>query len=442
MTDTVQAGDAPEQSQTPMIARAPEAPAAPAAPTTASERIAVLDVLRGLALYGVLLANTEVFFSGNAFRSRAAAMAHTDTADQVFLFLANVLIDGKAMTLLTFLFGLGFALQLQRAEAAGRSGLVTYLRRLVALMLIGALHVLLLWWGDILWGYAIAGVGLILFRRVRGWKLLAWAVGLALLPQLVLSLPAVTRAIAPLIPAPADGAAFRAKLLAAITGQDRRVLTQLHLQQLYYHVGGIWVWYFPGLVGRFLIGYWAGTTRLFQEADQRLPLFRKLALWGLVVGIPGSSILAVLRLLRRLNFKFPISVFHALSVPSELGTMILCCGYAAVVVLLMQRPAFRRALLLIAPVGQMALTTYLTQSLVCTFLFYGWGLGLAGRVQPARMLPLTLAIFVLQILFAHAWLARCRFGPMEWVWRSLSYGRMQPLLHRRSQAAATKAANL
>lgn len=122
--------------------------------------------------------------------------------------------------------------------------------------------------------------------------------------------------------------------------------------------------------------------------------------------------------------------------------MILCCGYAAVVVLLMQRPAFRRALLLIAPVGQMALTTYLTQSLVCTFLFYGWGLGLAGRVQPARMLPLTLAIFVLQILFAHAWLARCRFGPMEWVWRSLSYGRMQPLLHRRSQAAATKAANL
>ena len=430
MRDTVHTGAAAEPPKSPL------AVLAPAEPTTAGERIAVLDVLRGFALYGVLLANTVHFFSGRAFMARVDAMAQTDAADQVFLFLASTLVDGKAMTLLTFLFGLGFALQLQRAEAAGRSGLVTYLRRLAALTLIGALHVLLLWWGDILWGYAIAGVGLILFRRMRGWKLLAWAVGLALLPQLALSLPAVTKAIAPLLPAPADGAAFRAKLLAAITGHDRRALTQMHLQQLYYHLGSIWLWYFPGLVGRFLVGYWAGTTRLLQDAGRRLPLFRQLALWGLVLGIPGSSILAVLRLLRRLNFKIQIGLFHALSVPAELGTMLLCCGYAAVVVLLMQRPTFRRSLLLIAPVGQMALTTYLAQSLICTFLFYGWGLGLATRVQPARLVPVTLAIFLAQILFAHAWLSRFRFGPMEWLWRSLTYGRLQPLVRRVGAGAA------
>ena len=107
--------------------------------------------------------------------------------------------------------------------------------------------------------------------------------------------------------------------------------------------------------------------------------------------------------------------------------LALTAGYVAVVVLLMQRSAWRRALLLVAPVGQMALTTYLGQSLLCTALFYGWGLGLVGRVPPARLLPITLAVFLLQVVIAHAWLARFRFWPMEWLWRSLTYGRWQPL---------------
>ncbi len=104
--------------------------------------------------------------------------------------------------------------------------------------------------------------------------------------------------------------------------------------------------------------------------------------------------------------------------------MLLTCGYVAAVVLLMQRPAARRALLIIAPVGQMALTTYLMQSLFCTFLFYGWGLGLAPRVPPTGLLPITIAVFGVQILFARAWLARFRFGPMERLWRSLTYGQL------------------
>lgn len=137
-------------------------------------------MLRGFALYGVLLANTVQWFSGRAFTPRAVLSAQGDAIDQVFLFLMNLLVDGKAMTLLTLLFGLGFSLQLRRAELGQRSVVPTFLRRLAALTLIGVCHVLLLWWGDILWGYALAGVGLLLFRRVRGWRLMAWALGLAL----------------------------------------------------------------------------------------------------------------------------------------------------------------------------------------------------------------------------------------------------------------------
>lgn len=417
MSQTVHAGDAPGTKATPTAAE----------PTRASERISVLDVLRGFALYGVLLANVVPLYSGRAFMPRSALLAQADVVDQVFLFLLNVFVDGKAMMLLTFLFGLGFALQLQRAEASGRNVLASYLPRLAALALIGVSHVLLLWWGDILWGYALAGAGLVLFRRVRGRKLLLWGLALALIPHFIASLPPVTKALAPIILEPADGAAFRARVLQAITGHDRRLLTVMQVQQTYYHVGRFWVWYFPALLGQFLIGYWAGTLRLFQSAGERMPLFRKLAGWGLGLGLMSGLLIAVLRLLQRRNIVLPKHVWLALGVPSELGVMLLSCGYAAVVVLLMQRAAWSRVLLLIAPVGRMALTTYLGQSLICTFIFYGWGLGLAARIQPARLFPITLAIFFVQILFARAWLARFRYGPMEWVWRSLTYGRVQPL---------------
>lgn len=401
--------------------------AAPAAPTAAGERLAVLDVLRGCALYGVLLANTVPWFSGRAFMPRATLMAQTQVLDRVFLVLLGVFVNGKAMALLTFLFGLGFALQLQRAEAGGRSAVGTHLRRMAALALIGIGHVLLLWWGDILWSYALAGAGLLLFRRQRGSRVLLWAFALALIPQLVFSLPRVAKAIEPILAKPADFDAYRAQLLAAMTGHDRRLLTQLHLQQVYYHVGRFWVPYIPGLWGHFLIGYWAGTQRLFQRLPDSLPLFRKLAAWGLGLGLAGSSLSAVRYLLGLRKIVLPEAVGVLLSVLAELGTMLLACGYAAAVVLLLQRAAWRRVLLLLAPVGQMALTTYLMQSLLCTFLFYGWGLGLIGRVRASHLVPITLAVFVFQILFAHAWLARFRFGPLEWLWRSLTYGRLQPM---------------
>lgn len=405
-------------------------PTIPAVPTADGERIEVLDVLRGFALYGVLLANLVPWFSGCAFMSRAQLDQQTDALDQAFLFLLRVLCDGKAMMLLTLLFGLGFSLQLQRAEASGRTIIAIYLRRLAVLALIGVSHVLLLWWGDILWGYAVAGLGLILFRRVKGRKLLIWGLALALLPHLLSTIPQVSKALDLVAAKPVDFEAFKAQLLAALSGHDRRALTAMQLKQAYYHVGRFWGPFFPELLGRFLLGYWAGSIGLFRNTAERLPLFRKLAAVGLVAGLIGSSIAPVLRVLSRRHVVIAKGVALAVSVPSEIEVLLLTCGYAALVVLLMQRPVVRRLLLLIAPVGQMALTVYLMQSLICTFLFYGWGLGLITHVPPARLFPIAGVIFLSQILFAHAWLARFRFGPVEWLWRSLTYGRLQPLRRR------------
>jgi uncharacterized protein len=111
----------------------------------------------------------------------------------------------------------------------------------------------------------------------------------------------------------------------------------------------------------------------------------------------------------------------------EVGTLGLTGAYVAVVVLLMQRPAWRRLLMLVAPAGRMPLTTYISQSLICTSLFYGWGLGLAGHVSAAGCIAMSLVIFAAQVLACDLWLRRFRFGPLEWVWRSLVYLRRQPM---------------
>jgi uncharacterized protein len=402
-------------------------------PTAPAERVVVLDVLRGFALYGVLIANAGPWFSGRAFMPRAEVAAQTEAVDRGILFVLNVFVSGKAMTLLTFLFGLGFSLQLERAEASGRSVVPLHLRRVASLALIGVCHVLLIWWGDILWGYAIAAVGLALFRRVRGWKLLAWGLGLALVPQIIASIPSVSRALGSIIPEHPDREAFRAQVFAAITGDDRRALTEAHVLQAYHHMGRSWAPYFLGLLGRFLLGYWIGTTRLVHNAEERLPFLRKLLAWGLVLGIAGSSVTAVRLTLQRRGVVLSENVLFGLSISADIGVLLLAGAYLAAIILLMRRPAWRRALMAFAPVGQMALTSYLLQSLICTFIFYGWGLGLAGKVRVVHLLPITLAVFIVEALISRAWLSRFRFGPAEWLWRSMTYGRIQPLRREQTQ---------
>jgi uncharacterized protein len=402
-----------------------------AEPTRSGERLEILDVLRGFALYGVLLANTMVLYSGFIFLSPEERAARLRPVDELVIFLGHLFVDGKAMALLTFLFGLGFSLQLERAQRLspdGRGVVGTHLRRVGALFLIGIGHVLLLWWGDILWGYAIAGSGLLLFRRVRGRRLLIFGLALVFVPHIVASLPVVAQALKAVTPLPEGGAAFPKRVLAAITGHDRLLLTKMHVQQAYYFVGRFWVPYFPELLGRFLIGYWAGTTRLFQDAEKRLPLFRKLAVLGVGIGLVGSAMPPVGRTLQQHHHVvLPEIAFQLLGPLAALGVMALACGYAATVVLLLRAPGWRRVLRLFAPAGQMALSTYLGQSVLSTFVFYGFGLGLAPNVRPATLVPITVAIFALLGLFAHLWLSRFRFGPMEWLWRSLTYGRIQPL---------------
>lgn len=407
-------------------APAPSGPLAPLAPTAPAERVAALDVLRGLALFGVLASNVYALFSTRWIRPDLA-MDGTPL-DAAAAYFVEIVIAGKAMTLLTFLFGLGFASQLLRADARGEDARPLFVRRLAALFLFGACHVALVWWGDVTWTYALAGFALLAVRRRAPRTLLLWALGLILIPRLVLAIPELQKAAYAALPHPADPRAFHAEVDAAIHGVDRLALTWAHVRAAGYHVGAIAGWYFPWLVGRFLLGYYAGRRRLFDGGGAaHLPLFRRLVPWGLAIGVLG----AVTRLLLQSSFM----AGRELLLPARLGAILLSelallgltAAYTGIAVLLLQRPAWRRALLVIAPVGRMPLTTYLSQSVAATFVFYGWGLDRAGHTAAAGCLGISVAIFAIQVAVAHLWLRRFRYGPAEWLWRTLAYGRRPPM---------------
>jgi uncharacterized protein len=394
-------------------------------PVSSRERLAAVDVIRGWALLGVLIANLHEDLGGLRYRQPRGDSALYDAAASRFI---EVAISARSITLLTFVFGLGFAIQLMRAESRGEDGAALFLRRLVVLFAIGACHILVLWWGDVASTYAVVGAALLAFRRVSDRGLLAWALALVFVPRVVMSVPAIAGAVHAALPHPASQAAFEAEFHAAVLGHDYPALAIAHLRKVLYYLAPVAAWYLPWLLGRFVLGYYAGRRRLFErDGAAHLALFRRLLVWGLVCAAAGTPVIVLARTGVLARSAVPLPVQLGLVALNELAWLGLAAAYASAIVVLMQRPGPRRWLLALAPVGQMPLTTYIGQSLVATFLFYGWGLGLSGRLGSAACLAIAVAIYALQVIACRLWLARFRFGPVEWLWRTLVYGRAQPM---------------
>jgi uncharacterized protein len=193
--------------------------------------------------------------------------------------------------------------------------------------------------------------------------------------------------------------------------------------------------------GRFLLGLLAGRRRIFHDAPQHLGLFRRLLGWGLVAGVVGSGAGLVLQqlMLRKILTPetLPTWVPFAMAPLRHLGELGFASVYVSGITLLFQRAAWQRLLGVLAPVGRMALTNYLSQTVMSVLFFYGYGLGQITKVGPAACFGLCLAVFAVQVAWSHLWLSRFRFGPAEWVWRSLTYGKAQPM--RRDDVAGRRA---
>jgi uncharacterized protein len=400
-------------------------------PVAPRERLLTLDVLRGFALLGVLIGNM-VLYSG---RWAGGPVGERSTLDVIALWFISIFVDNKAQTTLTLLFGFGFAAQLLRAEQRGEPVLGVYLRRLGALFVLGALHVTVLWWGDVTWTYAVAGFGLLAFLRCSNRTLLVWGLVLSFVPYIATLLPDAMAAAASVFIEPRRFGAYSSDMAAAIRSAPYTELPRQHAFYALIWLTRIYTWYFFWILGRFLLGYLAGRLRWFdRDGADHLPVFRRLAGWGsavaaAIIAIHVAERLGVFRL-RALGWWGTIIA----SVIEQIGLLAVVSAYVGVAVLLIQRPRWRRLLGVIAPVGRMPLTTYFSQSVFCTFVFYGWGLGQAGKIGVAGTVGLALAIFSVQIAIAHLWLRWFRFGPLEWLWRTAVY--LKPPAMRATAAPA------
>jgi uncharacterized protein len=405
-------------------------------PTTARERIGEIDALRGVALFGIIAANMRGF-NAPAEAYMQPHLLWPAGADRITQALIDGLITGKFITLFAVLFGLGFAVQLGRAENGNEGFAKIYLRRMAILALIGAAHAFLIWWGDILLMYALMGFALLLFRRASEATVALWAMILYWLPIAVLLGFFVMTAAGgqPVAPAPTpapDALAETIRLYAQ--GSWRAMMAERYREWMYFNAAA--PFFLSRILSLFLAGLLIWRSEFFHHLPVHRALLRRLMKWALPLGLACSAATAAVNEVWRPNPFEPSGLTLLIWTVGSVGVPALSFSYAALVILLFQQPRWRRRLLPFVAVGRMALTNYLLQSVLCTTLFYSFGFGLFGEVGPLAGLVPTIGIYSVQVVYSELWLRYFRFGPVEWLWRSVTYGSWQPLRTRPAESPA------
>ena len=403
-----------------------------AGPVSGSERIAELDVLRGIALFGVLTMNFVYFASEGQLATEAQLAAlPSSNLDWWAYNGVRLFIGDKANTVFATLFGLGFYLQMQRGE--GRPGFgQRYARRLFWLFVFGLLNTYFLWFGDILNLYAVAGVALLAMRRWRTRTLVIFGSIAALYSH---NLQEWLFGLLDFHPIPGwlyQDAAVLERQAVAVSGDYGSIVTLFaQWTWLEWIAGGMMAAWLVYAIGRFALGAAIGRSGILDDIPRFVPLLRRIAWVALPAGIvAGVAIRLVLDEIVILPGDLETWKAIAQSLRSP-AALLLAAGYCAGIVVALQQGWGKRLFGVFAPVGRMALTNYLAQGLIYSFILFGVGpgLGLAGRIGSAAVVAICIVFFAAQTAFSHWWLARYRFGPMEWLWRTLTYGE-RPMMRR------------
>jgi uncharacterized protein len=444
-------------------------------PVLEKDRIATLDVLRGVAILAMLLANILIY----AFPLKAPNMTTegANPADQLVAMLLALFIEGKIYVLFAILFGMSLALQSKRAEDCGRDFTKLYIRRLIVLILFGISHGLLLYVGDILTFYAIIAFIALLFRKIQPKLLLKIAIAISVCGMLIQGSYAIRNPGAALPSAPDWQQLLethRMESQATTDSNDRnpgtgqlaktppfplisvaKSLTSKSELELYEFMAdehrifrsGAWgemvlhrsVNYFFVLLplkvvflgcwvlALFLLGIYFTKRSFFLEAGRRRDVYKTMMFSGFVIGMilqfaGGAAQMAVGKNIMLLPV-FLIGIF--------VGGLGLSLSYAGSFTILCMKKGRSKLVRPVAAVGRMALTNYLGQSVICGLIFYSFGFGLFGQLHLWHAALMTLPIIVFQFVFSTIWLRFFQFGPAEWLWRSLSYWQLQPILRKK-----------
>lgn len=414
------------------------------APVRPDQRIQVIDILRGFAVFGILLVNME-FFNNSVYSSVIGLDKPHNAIDQLGRWFIALLGEGKFYSIFAFLFGLGTAIQLQRAQEGATRFVPFFLKRMLVLLLIGLVHAYLFWIGDILILYSLLGMALVLlFRNCRPKTLLIWTLILLFIPILISGAFLWLVELAKMTP---DGE----KMMTEFLAEQERVLERAAEKADHVYATGTFaeitrqriedmnfvytVSAFTGfnVFAMFLLGLAVGKKRIVDNIQNDLPLIRRVLIWGLIVGVVGNLLYVVAG--ESAHYLTPSVELLASMIGQTFGAPALALFYMSGLTLLAQKPSWQPRLNPLTSVGRMAITNYLLQTVICTSLFYGYGLGLYGKVGVAAGILLTVLIYSIQIPMSVWWLKRFRFGPVEWVWRTLTYGQRQPMRGSRTEGA-------
>lgn len=406
-------------------------------PIKNSDREIFLDALRGFAILGIFIANLRglSFFDENA---KISSPWIIQGLDDKMSFLHNVFIEGKFYSIFSLLFGWGIALQIKHGFAKGIDAVPIIKRRLLFMLLLGACH-LLIWFGDIVFFYALLGFILLLFRKLSDKTILITSVLLILSPIVLYWL----KMKYPLLNYPAEVLSEEGKHLAekltGINSKATRIDFLQHASWFDHLKRNIAAFFFrysylifvsriPKVLGMFLIGYLIGRTDFYKNLVQN----KKIVYWiigiGLLVGLPANYQLAQYMSAYKADyFGLKINGWYQ-TIAYAFGVVPLALAYVGLFMLGFKSNLGHKLLLLISPVGKMAFSNYIMHSLIANFVFLGAGLGYMQKVGPFYLTIFAVLVFIFQIICSTIWLKYFQYGPVEWVWRSLTYGKKQPML--------------
>jgi uncharacterized protein len=405
--------------------------------THSTERIAVVDVLRAFALVGIIVTHSVTGFLAGA--APDPDFMTFGPLDRVVVELEYLFSVGKFYTIFSFLFGLSFAIQLDNAAHKGVAFAGRFAWRLIVLLSIAFVHGMF-FSGDVLIVYALLGLLLIPCRNLSNRTLLIVAFILVLnIPGLVLGLlqvsgpppsPEEAQARAAMMEQFTQAARHQFEIKQSGTVQELIGLNLTHgmLSKLFFLIfsGRLWITF-----GLFLLGLYAGRMNVFKDTAANRQLFTRLFAWA--GGIALVTTLAAIVHPRTFELKSVVDALIGYSFSVQQAS--LSTFYVASVVLLYWRKPAQGVLLALAPLGKLGLTTYLVQSAFGLIVFYGFGFGLLGQLGAAASVGISVAFYLLQILFARWWLGHFNLGPAEWLWRSLTYFRLHPNVRGQTSAA-------
>lgn len=408
-------------------------------------RLQSLDTVRGVAVMGILLLNIVAFSMPMAAYFNPRAYGGAEGIDLAVYLTNFVLFDGKMRGLFSFLFGASILMVIQRAEAKGESPARVHYMRMIWLLAFGLAHMWLVWFGDILGHYALIGMLAYFLRNVRPSRLIVIGILFVLIQTMIFSFLPVMIHTLQNVPPDAEGAKKAAEGLAEFNRgfgipTDAQLAKQLAIYRGDYAgifadrfrenaSGPLMTTIFFGFetLGYMLFGMAALKTGLLRGEWTRAR-YRKWLLISFGIGIPAYA--AIAAYLINSDFGLFAMVLGGMTLTAPLRPFMIV-GWACLIILL-ARPGGTLTTR-IAATGRMAFTNYLTTSLICTTLFYGYGFGWFGYLGRAELYLVVFAVWALMLLWSKPWLDRFRYGPLEWLWRSLSRMKFQPI---RGAAAA------